>query len=70
LFEIHKWNLDSPREAATAGKFAIVGCLTGALSCANVDLRTGEFFLAPASLQDRQLQPRADGTTLLRITIP
>lgn len=70
LFEIQKWNLDSPREVTTAGKFAIVGCLTGALSCANVDLRPGEFFLAPASLQDRQLQPRADATTLLRITIP
>jgi mannose-6-phosphate isomerase len=70
LFEIQKWNLNSPREVTTAGKFAIVGCLTGALSCANVDLRPGEFFLAPASLQDRQLQPRADATTLLRITIP
>ena len=70
LFEIQKWNLDSSREVAPPGKFAIVACLTGALSCANADLRAGEFLLAPASLQDRQLQPRDDGTTLLRITIP
>jgi mannose-6-phosphate isomerase len=70
LFEIQKWNLDSPREIAPSGQFAIVNCLTGSLSCADVDLRPGEFFLVPASLQDRQLHPRANGTTLLRVTIP
>ena len=70
LFEIQKWNLDSPREVTRPGQFAIVCCLGGALRCADVDLRPGEFFLVPASLQDRQLHPRADGTTLLRITIP
>jgi mannose-6-phosphate isomerase len=70
LFEIQKWNLDSPREVTPLGEFAIVGCLSGALNCADVDLGPGEFFLVPASLPDRQLHPRADGTTLLRITIP
>jgi mannose-6-phosphate isomerase len=70
LFEIQKWKLDAPREAVPLGQFAIVCCLTGALACADVDLKPGEFFLLPASLQDRQLQPRANGTTLLRITIP
>jgi len=70
LFEIQKWNLDSPREITPPGQFAIVCCLTGALSCADVDLRPGEFFLVPASLQDRQVHPRANGTTLLRVTIP
>jgi len=70
LFEIQKWNLDAPRAAAPAGQFAIVCCLTGAIRCVDVDLRPGEFFLVPASLQDRQLQRRENGTTLLRITIP
>ena len=70
LFEMQKWNLNAPREGASAGQFAIVCCLTGALACADVDFKPGEFFLLSASLQDRQLQPRADGTTLLRITIP
>jgi mannose-6-phosphate isomerase len=70
LFEIQKWNLDSSRETAPRGQFAIVSCLTGAIRCVGVDLRPGEFFLIPASLQDRQLHPRADGTTLLRVTIP
>ena len=70
LFELQKWKLNSPREVTPPGQFAIVCCLTGSVSCADVDLRQGEFFLAPASLQDRQLHPRADGTSLLRVTIP
>jgi mannose-6-phosphate isomerase len=70
LFEIRKWNLDSPREIAPRGQFAIVCCLTGSVHCADVDLRPGEFFLIPAQLQDRQLHARTDGTSLLRVTIP
>jgi mannose-6-phosphate isomerase len=70
LFEIQKWNLDSPREIAARGQFAIACCLTGCLRCADVNLTPGEFFLIPAQLQDRQLHPRTEGTTLLRVTIP
>jgi mannose-6-phosphate isomerase len=70
LFEIQKWKLDSPREVAPLGQFAIVGCLSGSLRCADVDLAPGEFFLVPASLQDRQLKPRREGTSLLRVTVP
>jgi len=70
LFEVQKWNLDSPREATPRGQFAVVCCVTGKLRCADVDLAPGEFFLVPAQLQDRQLQPRRKGTRLLRITIP
>jgi len=70
LFEIQKWNLLSPREVVPAGQFAIVCCLTGRFRCAEVDFAPGEFSLIPAPLQDRQLHPRADGTSLLRVTIP
>ena len=70
LFEIQKWNLNSTREIAPRGQFAIVCCLSGSLQCADVDLRPGEFLLVPASSQDRQLKPRGEPTTLLRITIP
>jgi len=70
LFEIQKWNLDAAREVERPGQFAIVCCLTGAVRCADVDLAPGEFFLVPASLTDRELKPRANGTSLLRITIP
>jgi mannose-6-phosphate isomerase len=69
-FEIRKWNLDEAREAAPLGQFAIVCCLTGNLSCAEVKLAPGEFFLIPAHLEERQLKPLAPNTSLLRITIP
>src|SRR5205807_4060449 len=42
LFELQKWNLDSPREVTPRGEFAIVCCLAGSLSCTEVDLRPGE----------------------------
>jgi mannose-6-phosphate isomerase len=70
LFEIQKWNLDSPREIAPRGQFAIVCCLTGSFRGGGVDLMPGEFLLIPAQLQERQLHPRVDGTTLLRVMIP
>jgi len=70
LFEIQKWNLDSPREIAPHEQFAIVCCLTGSLRCADVDLTPGEFLLVPAQLQDRQLEPLKPQTSLLRVTIP
>ena len=70
LFEIQKWDLNSPREITARGRFAIACCLTGSLRCAGVDLKPGEFFLVPAQLHDRQLHARTEKTTLLRITIP
>lgn len=70
LFEIQKWSLDSAREVAPLGEFAIVCCLTGKLCCADVALGPGQFFLIPAQLQDRQLKPLAPDTSLLRVTIP
>ena len=70
LFEIRKWKLNSPREIAPRGQFAIACCLTGSLRCVDVELRPGEFFLVPAQLRDRQVHPRTDGTSLLRVTIP
>jgi mannose-6-phosphate isomerase len=70
LFELQKWNLDSPREIIPRAQFAIVFCLSGKLSCADVDLGPGDLFLVPASLEDRQVHPRTDATSILRVTIP
>jgi mannose-6-phosphate isomerase len=70
LFEIQKWNFDAPREITPRGQFAIVCCLSGKVSCADVDLAPGEFFFLPASVQNRRLHPRADGTAALGVTIP
>jgi mannose-6-phosphate isomerase len=70
LFEVQKWKLDSARDIAPLGQFAIVLCLTGGLRCAEADFNPGEFFLVPASLQNRSIHPRSDETSLLRVTIP
>ena len=70
LFEIQKWNLDSSREIAPLGQFAIVCCLTGSLQCASIDLVPGEFFLIPPQMQDRRIEPVKKATSLLRVTIP
>jgi mannose-6-phosphate isomerase len=69
LFEIRRWSLNEPREAAPLGRFAIICCLTGNVSCAKTKFSPGQFFLVPAHLEDRQLKPLAAQTTLLRITI-
>src|SRR6478672_2993953 len=69
-FEIRKWKLDKAREAAPLGQFTIVCCLTGNLGCTKASLSPGEIFLIPAHLEDRQLNPLAPDTSLLRVTIP
>ncbi len=70
LFEIRKWTFDGRREVAPLSQFAIVCCLTGSLSCANVEFGPGEIFLVPARSKDRQLKSLASQTSLLRLTIP
>ena len=70
LFDVQKWNLDSARDIAPLGQFAIVLCLTGALHWAGVDFTPGDFLLVPASFQDRSIHPCAASTSLLRVTIP
>lgn len=70
LFEIQKWTLDQPRQIAPPGRFVIVCCLQGALRCVDIELGPGEFFLVPAQLPERAIEPVKPGTTLLRVTIP
>ena len=70
LFEVQKWLLSEPRKITPVGQFAIVFCLAGALRCAGVALGPGEFFLVPAQLAQRTIEPTKEGTALLRVTIP
>ena len=70
LFEIQKWNLDSPREIVPHGQFAVVCCLTGSLQCSDVNLAPGEFSLIPAQSRERSIEPLKKATSLLRVTIP
>jgi mannose-6-phosphate isomerase len=69
LFEIQKWDLNSPREIAPLGQFAIIGCLTGLLRCSDIDFAPGKFCLLPASSRDRQVSPRSAETSLLRVAV-
>ena len=70
LFSVEKWNLETVREAAAIGSFAIIACLSGKIESAGLLFGPGDFFLVPASLPKRALQPRQEKTSLLRITIP
>jgi mannose-6-phosphate isomerase len=69
-FHIEKWPLAEPREACPPGAFAIFTVLDGAAKCAGQEFQPGEFFLIPATLEDRMLRPAAGGASLLRTTIP
>jgi mannose-6-phosphate isomerase len=70
VFVVEKWDLISKREAAPLGKFAILLCLDGEIDCAGLNFKPGDFFLIPATLQDRNLHPRAADTSLLRTMLP
>lgn len=65
-FNVSHWKLDTPREAAPAGDFAVVTVLSGEVECAGATFRPGEFFLVPANLPERQISPVAPETAVLR----
>ena len=69
LFHIDKCILDAEREVAPRGEFAIVCCLSGRVECAGKNIGPGEFFLAPAAMNDRLLRPASKDTSLLRVTV-
>lgn len=69
-FHVEKWILDQPRESVPTGTFAIFTVLAGAAKCAGMEFRPGQFFLIPASLEERVLHPVAGNASLLRTTIP
>lgn len=70
LFVVEKWNLESPREVAARDRCAIVCCLSGSLRCGGADFAAGQFFLVPASMPSREIHPRGEGSSLLRVTMP
>jgi mannose-6-phosphate isomerase len=70
LFEVEKWELTGERTITADGRFAIVGCVSGAIECAGVTIKASEFMLLPAALEDRVLRPRAADSSLLLVGIP
>ncbi len=69
FFQVEKWALDQTRADEKAG-FSIFTVIGGSLKCGGRTFATGDFFLLPATLENRTLTPLADGTTVLRTTIP
>ncbi len=63
-------DLEVERVVSPVDKFAIVGCLSGQVSCAGISIQPGEFFLVPSSSVDRVLKPLLEKTTLLRVVVP
>ncbi|MDP9004696.1 MAG: hypothetical protein M3N12_07890, partial [Verrucomicrobiota bacterium] len=70
FFGVEKWSLAGEREIVPRGSFAIVACLTGALECAGLEFKPGDFFLVPAELPERVVKPIGEDVSLLRVTMP
>jgi mannose-6-phosphate isomerase len=70
LFAIERWELQTSREVAPRGSFAIVFCLKGSISCRESRFHPGDFFLLPANAVSRSVESTALDSSLLRITIP
>jgi len=70
LFSIDRWQIDSGRELAPPGTFAISCCLSGELECGGSLFRAGEFFLLPAKAANRVVRNVGSSSELLRITVP
>jgi mannose-6-phosphate isomerase len=69
-FHVERWELTEAREAVAAGGFAIFTVLSGAIKCAGFEFHAGEFFLIPATLEDRMLHPIAGPAAVMRTTVP
>jgi len=69
-FRVEKWDLTQPRESSPPGEWAIFTLLTGSVKSAGLEFHPGDFFLIPATLEDRLLHPVAGPASVLRTTIP
>ena len=69
-FRVERVDLDGSVEAVPKGKFAIFTCLSGAAECGSLHFSPGDFFLLPATMENREIRPTKAGTALLRTTIP
>jgi len=69
-FAINRWRIQSQRELAPLGTFAIACCLAGKLECAGSSFHAGEFFLLPAAVTTRVVRNLDSTSELLRITVP
>jgi len=69
-FHVERVELKDSIEAVPKGKFAIFTCLSGAVECGGFHFSPGDFFLLPATMENREIHSTKADTTLLRTTIP
>jgi mannose-6-phosphate isomerase len=69
-FHVEKWDITDPRQAAPPGDFAIFTVLSGAVKSGNFEFQPGEFFLMPATMEDRMLRAVAGPASVLRTSVP
>jgi mannose-6-phosphate isomerase len=69
-FHVEKWDLIGAREAARPGEFAIFTVLAGRVKCGELEFPRGEFFLMPAAMENRMVEPAGGSASVLRTTIP
>jgi mannose-6-phosphate isomerase len=69
-FKVEKLPLSSPVAACSDGKFSIITVLSGAASCAGINFKPGDFFLAPASLGSATVQSSEANAEIVRSTLP
>jgi mannose-6-phosphate isomerase len=69
FFRMEKWTLAEPRRG-TAGAFAVFTVSGGSVACGGRNFHRGDFFLLPATLGDSPIEPLAQGSSVLRTTIP
>lgn len=69
-FKVEKVKLTGGIPATTERRFAIYAVLSGGVAFGDLTFKPGDFFLAPAVLDGRELSPTAEGTEILRSTLP
>jgi mannose-6-phosphate isomerase len=69
FFRVEKWTLDQPR-VAPEHEFAVFTVVAGRAACAGREFAQGDFFLVPPTLAGRTIHPSAEGSAVLRTTIP
>jgi mannose-6-phosphate isomerase len=69
FFSVERWDMSGPRSDPGSG-FSVWLVLEGEIACAGGRFSPGQFFLMPASMEDRELRPGPSGASALRTTIP
>ncbi len=70
FFRVEKIYVESQIDACQAGEFAIFTVVTGRVRCGHCEYKAGDFFMVPATLNERILESVDGSATVLRTMIP